>query len=99
MYVLTVIKSNSNLKRPKRVRILNFQEVSETHKNAEWSLLIYFRKSKGNYTYNNLGSLADRVTENIKINKKVFSYKFKNDRPWFCYREYILKVITYFKEK
>lgn len=99
IYVLTVIKSNGNLKRPKRARILHFQGGSETHNNPEWSLLIYFHKGKGNYTYYNLHSLADRVTENIKINENVFGYKFKNDRPWFCYTEYIFKVIPYFKEK
>lgn len=65
------------------MRILNFQEGSETNNNPEWSLFTQFDKGKDNYSYTSLYYLVGRVTEDTKKNKKVFSYKFKNDRLLF----------------
>ena len=49
----------------------------------QWSLFTHFDKGKDNYSYTSLYCLVGRVTEDTKKNKKVFSYKFKNDRLLF----------------
>lgn len=96
---LFIIKCDSNLKKKKKTStILNFLGGSETNNKPEWSLLNYFHKGEGNYACKNLHCLVDGMMAKIKVNKKIFSYKFKNDRPLILIYRIHFKAITFYKE-